>query len=366
MTVAITTDPVDSAKYLKGVANYTKNIVLAFSDLNFPVTLFHYQKCDDPIYQLGFPEVVVRASGSFSKFLVNRKIKLDVDLIHITFPDTFYIPLFNKDVKKVVTVHDLLNVYFPPHYKHLKARITNPKAWLQQQIITRTFPKLVEKNKIDGIITTSNFLSSELNKWLNIPNEKLFTVYEGVDHNVFKQLNLPEPDPPFILSESPFPELIKAYYLLKRIYDIEHRLYIFSKRGYGDEAMKLARKLKIHKYVKFLGYVPISQLVRMYNQASVFVRLDEYDGFNLPSLEAMACGCPVIVHNIDAAPEFFGGCALLAKPFDVYDLAGNIYRVLTDDDLKNKMIKNGLERVKQFSWHKTAKTLIKAYEEVFG
>jgi len=360
--VGITTDPVDSAPYLKGVANYTRNIVLALHDLKYPIVLFHYKRHNDHIYNLGYPEIILKASGTLSKFLVNANNNIQFDLLHITFPDTFYLPLFTKNINKVLTIHDLLNVYFPPHYKHLRARITNPKAWLQQLIITRAFPKIIEKT--DALITTSNFLSNELKKYFNIPEDKLFTVYEGVDHSTFKPLNLPEPDPPFILSESPFPELIKAYYKLVNKYNIRHNLLIFSRRGYGREAMQLVNKLGLHNKVKFLGYVPTDQLVRLYNQASVFIRLDEYDGFNLPTLEAMACGCPVIVHNIDAAPEFFSDCAILVKPFDIDELTSAIYKVLTDTNLMSDMISSGIKKSKEFSWHNTAQELIKVYDEV--
>jgi len=79
----------------------------------------------------------------------------------------------------------------------------------------------------------------------------------------------------------------------------------------------------------------------------------------------MACGCPVILHNIDAAPEVFGEAAILISPFDVDELSNAIYEVLTNEGLREEMIRRGLKRAKMFSWERTAKETMKVYENVY-
>jgi len=369
MRIGITTDTIDSVKYLKGVANYTKNLIKSIVNLKTSneIYLVHFRRNDDEIYNI-CQEIILRpllGYNSFSKLLTNtlkRGLLGDMDIIHVNFPDTYQFPLFHLPIKKVLTVHDLLNLYIPPELSHLKANIyNNPKGWIQQKLIEWWFPRV--KDRIDAYIVTSNFLKKKLVECLGISEERIWTVYEGIDHQKFKPLDFcPAYD--FILTESPFPELIKAYYKLRKK-GIKHKLVIFSKRGYGEEAKRLVSELGLQKDVIFTGYVSEQKLVELYNTASVFVRLDEYDAFNLPSLEAMACGCPVILHNIDAAPEVFGGAVVLISPFDVDELSNAIYEVLTNEGLREEMIKKGLKRAKIFSWEKTAKETMKVYENVY-
>jgi len=369
MKIGITTDSIDSVKYLKGVANYTKNVVKGIVSLgtNHSLYLVHFRQNDDEVYKFGINEILVKpllGYNSFSKLLTNmfrQSLLEDLDVIHVNFPDTYQFPLFYLPIKKILTVHDLLNLYIPPEHSYLKAKVyNNPKGWIQQKLIEWWFPRV--KEKIDAHIVTSNFLKKKLVECLSIPEERIWTVYEGVNHQKFKPLNI-SPSSDFILTESPFSELIKVYYKLKKR-GIKHKLVIFSKRGYGEEAKRLVNELSLQKDVIFTGYVPEQKLVELYNTAAVFVRLDEYDAFNLPSLEAMACGCPVVLHNIDAAPEVFGDAAVLVSPFDVDKLTDAIYGILTNGGLREGMIKKGLERAKMFSWEKTTKETIKVYEEV--
>ena len=90
-----------------------------------------------------------------------------------------------------------------------------------------------------------------------------------------------------------------------------------------------------------------------------------YEGFGLPVIEAMACGCPVIASNCSSLPEVAGGAALLFSAQDHIELAQALHDVVTEPDLRYRLVTKGLIRAKYFSWKTTAKETLKVYRRVF-
>ncbi|GAH75739.1 unnamed protein product, partial [marine sediment metagenome] len=97
----------------------------------------------------------------------------------------------------------------------------------------------------------------------------------------------------------------------------------------------------------------------------LFVYPSFYEGFGIAALEAMACGTPVITSNASAFSEVVGDAGIMVDPYDVGGLAEAMRQVLTNKALRQDMIEKGLERVKMFSWEKTARETLKVYEEVY-
>ncbi|MCL6561229.1 MAG: glycosyltransferase family 4 protein, partial [Firmicutes bacterium] len=113
-----------------------------------------------------------------------------------------------------------------------------------------------------------------------------------------------------------------------------------------------------------LGYVPEEDLSLLYGGADLFVYPSRYEGFGLPPLEAMACGTPVVVSNVASLPEVIGDAGICVDPYNVDDIAQGIYRVLTNENLQQKLREKGLNRAKLFTWEKTARETLKVYDEV--
>ena len=138
----------------------------------------------------------------------------------------------------------------------------------------------------------------------------------------------------------------------------------------GDEIAKYAalrhavHRHKLHKYVRFFGFVPDRTLAILYRLAAVFVFPSLYEGFGLPPLEAMASGTPVITSNVSSLPEVVGDAALLVDPLQPEAIADAMRRVLTDSALRADLRGRGLIRARQFSWERSIRRVREIYGEV--
>ena len=113
-------------------------------------------------------------------------------------------------------------------------------------------------------------------------------------------------------------------------------------------------RYKLHKHVRFLGYVPDETLAVLYRLAAVFVFPSLYEGFGLPPLEAMASGTPVVTSNVSSLPEVVGDAAVLVDPYDPRAIADGMRRVLTDSGARAPTLRaRGLARARQFSWERS-------------
>ncbi|MDQ3418344.1 MAG: glycosyltransferase family 4 protein, partial [Acidobacteriota bacterium] len=121
---------------------------------------------------------------------------------------------------------------------------------------------------------------------------------------------------------------------------------------------------KLHKHVRFFGFVPDKTLASLYRLASVFVFPSLYEGFGLPPLEAMAAGTPVITSNVSSLPEVVGDAAVLIDPYDPSAIADAMRMVLSNEQLRAELRLKGLARVKEFSWERSVQRVRAIYTEV--
>lgn len=229
----------------------------------------------------------------------------------------------------------------------------------------------------DLIIANSQYTKREIVRLLKVPSEKVHVIYEAVDHELF---NRNEPGAyhwkvlkekfsiqyPFILFisdlrpyKNPF-VLIQAYKdLLKEENIVEDLLIIGnSVLGYGDELYAYTEKSKFSERIHFLPFQEPFDLLHFYRCASVFAYPSELETFGTPPLEAMACGTPVIVSNKTAVPEVAGNGALHIEPQNRDELATALKMLLTNQDLRARMVSQGIERSQMFSWRKHAEETV--------
>jgi glycosyltransferase involved in cell wall biosynthesis len=235
-------------------------------------------------------------------------------------------------------------------------------------------------HQADRIITVSEASKRDILQYFRIPPEKIEVIYNGIDERfwtppagneierVRERYQLTDE---FLL----YAGNIKPHKNLERLIDAFHRL---RREGFdhlklliiGDEVSKYAmlrravHRHKLHKHVRFLGFVPDQTLAALYRLAAVFVFPSLYEGFGLPPLEAMASGTPVVTSNVSSMPEVTGGAALLIDPYDPDAIAGGIRRVLTDQALRDDLRARGLARAREFSWARSAERVRAIYDEV--
>jgi glycosyltransferase involved in cell wall biosynthesis len=245
-------------------------------------------------------------------------------------------------------------------------------TFLQRYALSRTL-----KN-VDMIITVSKSTKKDVIKCLKFPEEKIKVIYNGVDerfkplknyNDVLHKYNI---NPPYILyigtlePRKNIPALIKAFYKLKKR-GIRHKLVIVGKKGWKyKQIFRVVEDLNLRRDVVFTGYVSYNDLPKFYSAADLFVYPSLYEGFGLPPLEAMACGCPVITSNVSSLPEVVGDAGFIVDPSDIGGLSRTIKELLANDSLRENVIRKGLKRIKEFSWEKTAKESLKVYKEVIN
>ncbi len=144
-------------------------------------------------------------------------------------------------------------------------------------------------------------------------------------------------------------------------------LVIVGKKGWlYDEILYAPKKFGVEKQVKFLDFVPDSDLAAIYKNALCFALPSLYEGFGLPVLEAMACGCPVVVSNSSSLPEIAGQAGVYVDPDDVESIANGLLTAVRQRNLMQGKIrvKKGLDQVSKFSWDKAAKETLDLLERV--
>jgi glycosyltransferase involved in cell wall biosynthesis len=248
---------------------------------------------------------------------------------------------------KVTTIHDLTPLRFP--------KLTNPKLVSQ----TKNHLKWVEK-EVDRIIVPSQATKQDL-LLLKFDKKKIRVIPEA-------------PDPAFRRDS------IKKILQTKEKYNTEKFLlavganrrkniqrvisaYELARPGKDLKLVVVGQKWESYKETRgvvFTGHIKTGELVSLYSAAEALVYPSLYEGFGLPILEAFACGCPVVTSSVSSMPEVGGKAAVYVDPYDTSSIAEGIQTALRR---KISLVKKGRERLKAFSWQKTAQETLGIYLE---
>jgi glycosyltransferase involved in cell wall biosynthesis len=149
--------------------------------------------------------------------------------------------------------------------------------------------------------------------------------------------------------------LLRAFGRLAATHDVDLVLAGFKRWSFERELQPI-QELGLQDRVRYVGYIPDEDLAALYSAAECLALPSWYEGFGIPIVEAMACGCPVVTSGgRHAAPEVAGGAALLVDPADPVSIAGGLARVLDEPDLRRELIAKGLIRGPQFDWNTTGR-----------
>lgn len=259
--------------------------------------------------------------------------------------------LYHK--KQIITVHDLIPLIFPRQHPR------------QYHYFKYLLPIILKRNI--EIITVSDYTKDLLIDLYKIHKQRIFVIRNGIsEHFLNCKLNSQKQNYILYIGKlSPTKNikgLIKAFEILVNIYNLDLKLKL---TGY-IEKLYFEIDNKIKNKVEFIGFPCDNDLLDLYRNALLFVFPSLSEGFGLPPLEAMACGCPVVVSNVASLPEVCGDAAYYVDPYNVESIADGIYKVLTNETLRQGMIQKGIERAKLFSWEKSAEEHLKVFEEVLN
>jgi glycosyltransferase involved in cell wall biosynthesis len=128
-------------------------------------------------------------------------------------------------------------------------------------------------------------------------------------------------------------------------------LVLAGRPGWGFGPIKRrVEQLGLHAQVILPGYVDEADLPALYSGARLVAFPSLYEGFGFPALEAMSCGAPVVAANTSSLPELVGDAALCVSPQDSHALAEAMSRILTDEALRDELVRRGFEQARRFSW----------------
>src|SRR6185437_12300479 len=148
-------------------------------------------------------------------------------------------------------------------------------------------------------------------------------------------------------------------------HEFPHRLVIAGEQRWSTrQELSEVGALGLEGRIQFLGWVQHADLPAIYRLAELFAFPSLYEGFGIPLVEAMACGCPILTANTCAPPEVVAGAGYLVNPYDVGAIAAGLRSTLSDPGLRAAMIARGLERAQDFSWEKSAREVLAVFDWV--
>jgi glycosyltransferase involved in cell wall biosynthesis len=268
----------------------------------------------------------------------------------------------------VVTIHDCIHLMFP---QYLPSRFA--------YLYARTSIRLAAR-RATRVMTVSESSKRDILRFVDTEPDKIDVIYNAYDErfaidpreeDVVRVRERYQLESEFVLyagnvkPHKNLERLIEAFHLVRRR-GLDHLKLVLI----GDEISKytaLRRAVhhyQLHKYVRFLGYLPEQTLAVMYRLAGVFVFPSLYEGFGLPPLEAMASGTPVVTSNVSSLPEVAGDAAVLVDPYDPQAIADGIFQVLTDERLRRDLRRKGVARAGMFSWEQSVRRIRAIYGEV--
>ncbi len=346
-----------------GLGRYTKNLIINLGKIDKQNTYYVFggaeaAKVTEKLRNFNFIPLRTKIY-SYSEQVINPIIfiKYKLDLLHV--PHLNAPILYPK--RTVITIHDLI--------KHFSTGTnTTTLPWYQYLLKHLVYKLVVWVNirKSITVITPSNYWKEYLQNHYHLLPNKVFVTYEGVDRDLVRDqvttkgfANLTKPY--LVYTGNAYPHknlrfLIDAIREFNKQHEHQLELAVICARDVFLE------KIPDEEFIRKLGYLADHEVIRVYSNALALVQPSTIEGFGLTGLEAMATGLPVLSSNATCLPEIYQDCSLYFDPHDQKSLIKQIETIMTNPEIRAKLIEKGLNHVKKFSWYKMAKETLAIYK----
>ncbi len=322
-----------------------------------------YDRFEFILFGNHYTDFTDKTLSDYKKIVINEKITIWYDQIKLKnaikknkldlfFSPYYKIPIFTN-TPTINALFDVIYLLVEPYKYKLKNRF-----------YIRNFIKFTSK-KVKKILTCSYATKNDLIKELCLPPEKIEIVYLSIGkdfyprsgyevetvkktYGIYKKYIL------YVGNSRPhknLTNLIKAYKLLPS--DLQNE-YLLVLAGMGRFEVKDIE-------CKIINFVPDQDLPCLYSGAELFVFPSLYEGFGLPPVEAMACGCPVVSSGTSSMPEVLGDACLYFDPYSVKEMSDTIQKVLLDKELKNTLRQKGIQQAKNYTTEKMVANILSIF-----
>ncbi len=296
--------------------------------------------------------------------------KYNFDFVH--FPH-FNVPLLYRK-KFIMTIHDLILIHFPTVRSSTLSPLFYWINFLAYKIVIRSAVYRSEK-----IIAVSNFTKKDiLNVYKNVPENKIAVTHEACDNQVDKSSKNDEEvlrfygimKPYIIYIGNVYPHKNPERLVLAFKEVLEHKkdiaLVFVGGEDYFYMRLKKFVAEKGIKNVIFAGFVPDGEMNVLLRNSQAYVRPSLYEGFELPPLEAMQQGVPVLCSEHGCAREVLDDSALYFNGKNIADIRDCVLKILDNEKLRQELIAKGYEQIKKYSWERTGRETLEIYKKILN
>lgn len=294
--------------------------------------------------------------------LVRRR---QIEVLHVP---SYRRLLWPRPCPLVATIHDLAPFHLSGKYDWTRM--------FYGRVVARRLAR-----RQNALIAISRNTAQDIARFFRVDSKRITVVHNGIDHHRYcpgpreqarrvaaQQYQLQQPFFLYVARlEHPgknHVRLIEAFEEFKAATHLGWQLVFGGSDWHGAESIHDAvRRSPFAKDIRCLGFVPEAALPDLYRAAEVFVYPSLFEGFGLPPLEAMACGCPVIASPRGSLGEVLEEAAAMVQAEDFHTIAKQLYILATDDATRNRLRAAGLAQAAKFDWRRAAEQTVQVYEK---
>ncbi len=374
MKIGISCTPVYNIKKIEkkidGIGIYTNNLCQALTQQNVQIKEIYFKNLWE-LSAIGFSyqkNFYLAESPLYALLLGNfyQKLPAKVDLIHIT---DYLVPRINK-TPTISTIHDAIMLAHP-EWQRGPVRFNRLKGSILKKL----------SGQVDHVITCSRANIVDIVNFWKIPEHKISVVYHGISEIWYQKidpiiqqsiLTKYKLNKPFFLTvgtlqpRKNIERIINAYRSLpKKITKVFNLVIAGKDHPTLTPSLLLEQIFQLEKsgHLVWLKYIPFNDLQCLYQNAHALIYPSLAEGFGFPILEGFASGIPVVTAHSGATAEISADAAYLVDPYSEEAIASAMLDLIEKPEVRNKLIDQGLSRIKLFTWEKCAQETIQIYKK---